>query len=206
MKSSTSSGRVSSADKAGAATTPRGADATRARILDAARLLFSQNSYEGVGVREIASLAQADPALVIRYFGSKEELFRAVVAMAFDTEDLLVGGIDALPKQATDMLMGTVDNEAWRASYDPLRLLLCSIGSPTAGPILGYYLDKDFLTPLSRALAGKHARERAALLGAQIIGFALMRVALSGSSTEPLQRTSLRKLLQESLATALKAI
>lgn len=124
---------------------------------------------------------------------------------AFDTEDLFTADVEALPKEATDMLPGAVDNEAWRSGYDPLRLLLCSIGSPTAGPILGRYLDKDFVSPLAKALRGRHKRERAFFLGAQVIGFALMRIALSGSDAEPLQNSSLRKLLQQSLEANLRA-
>src|SRR5687768_10823778 len=50
-------------------------DRTRAAILEAARTLFAERGYESTTVREIASAANADPALVIRYFGSKEELF-----------------------------------------------------------------------------------------------------------------------------------
>jgi AcrR family transcriptional regulator len=60
----------------------RDSDATQARILQAAKTLFSRNSYEGVGVREIASNADVDSALVIRYFGSKEGLFRTLIALA----------------------------------------------------------------------------------------------------------------------------
>lgn len=48
---------------------------TRRRILAAAGTLFSARGYEDVTIRDIAAAADADPALVIRYFGSKNELF-----------------------------------------------------------------------------------------------------------------------------------
>ena len=53
---------------------PRGrnAAATRQAILDSARWCFSRDGYDQVGVRDIAARAGADPALVNRYFGSKE--------------------------------------------------------------------------------------------------------------------------------------
>ena len=51
---------------------------TRRRILAAADDLFSARGYEDVTVRDIAAAADADPALVIRYFGSKNELFLLV--------------------------------------------------------------------------------------------------------------------------------
>jgi AcrR family transcriptional regulator len=175
----------------------RDADATRGRILEAAKVLFSHSSYEGVGVREIGARAQVDPALVIRYFGSKSGLFRAVAQEAFDSENVLAGGIDALPDRAARLLTGAIHAEAWRTGYDPLRLLLCSAGSATAGPILGEYLEKDFLEPLARALAGSRPRERAVMLGAHIVGFALMRIATGAQA--PLKRGRLRRLLEESL-------
>jgi AcrR family transcriptional regulator len=58
---------------------PRNAAATRAAILEAATGRFAAESYEQVGMRDIARDVGVDPALISRYFGSKEELFRAVL-------------------------------------------------------------------------------------------------------------------------------
>jgi hypothetical protein len=60
----------------------RKSDRTRAAILDAARRLFAEHGHDGTTVRDIAAAASIDPAMVIRYFGSKDELF--VRASAFD--------------------------------------------------------------------------------------------------------------------------
>ena len=60
----------------------RKSDRTRAAILDAAQKLFAQHGHDRTTVRDIAAKASIDPALVIRYFGSKDELF--VRAAAFD--------------------------------------------------------------------------------------------------------------------------
>ena len=55
-------------------------DRTRAHILEAARLLFAEHGYEGASIRDVAARASIDPAMVIRYFHSKDELFaRAAV-------------------------------------------------------------------------------------------------------------------------------
>jgi AcrR family transcriptional regulator len=150
-------------------------------------------------VREIAAQAQVDPAMVIRYFGSKEGLFRAVVGPAFDTNDLLADGIEVLPEPAPRMLTGTVDSAAWRTGYHPLRLLLCSIGRPTAGPILGEALDTDFVTPLASALKGKRVRERAAVMSAHILGSAMISVALVNRGERTLHRASLKETLISAL-------
>lgn len=52
---------------------------TRAEMLAAARRRFLMESYENVGLRDIARDVGVDVALVSRYFGSKEELFREVL-------------------------------------------------------------------------------------------------------------------------------
>ncbi|OTP67167.1 TetR/AcrR family transcriptional regulator [Caballeronia sordidicola] len=173
----------------------RDSEASRARILDAAKIRFSQNSYDGVGVREIAADANLDPAMVLRYFGSKENLFREIASQAFEVEALLADGIEALPERAASLLMGEVDDDAWRSGYDPLRLLLASIGSVTAGPILAEYLHRDFIAPLVKAIGGREARERGALVAAQIVGFALIRVAGDSSEGALPRRKSLKQLL-----------
>ena len=173
----------------------RDSEASRLRILEAAKIRFSQNSYDGVGVREIASDAKLDAAMVLRYFGSKESLFREIASQAFDVEALLADGIDALPERAANLLMGEVDEEAWRSGYDPLRLLLASIGSVTAGPILSAYLHRDFIAPLVKAIGGREARERGALLAAQIVGFAVIRIVEDSNENAVPRRKRLKQLL-----------
>ena len=180
-------------------TSKRDAEASRARILEAAKIRFSQNSYEGAGIREIAGDAGVDPALVMRYFGSKEGLFREIASSAFDADDILSGGISALPQQAAEMLMGTLDSAEWRRGYDPLRLLLASIGSPAAGPILSDYLDRDFVGPIAAAMDLKERDERAVILAAQILGFALVRIALAGRKGRRPRWAVLQRLLTKAL-------
>jgi AcrR family transcriptional regulator len=53
--------------------------ATRKAILSTARRLFLNNSFEGVGVREIAAEAGVATGTVIAAFGSKADLLNAIV-------------------------------------------------------------------------------------------------------------------------------
>ena len=55
------------------------AQATRERILDAAEALFAAEGYAGVTVRQIMRRAGADVALAYYHFGSKRDLFDAVL-------------------------------------------------------------------------------------------------------------------------------
>ena len=53
---------------------PRNAAATRTAILEAARERFAAESYDDVGMRDIARDVGVDAALISRYFGSKDDL------------------------------------------------------------------------------------------------------------------------------------
>lgn len=52
-------------------------DATRERILEAARELFREQGFERTTIRGVAAAAAINPSMVIRYYSSKEGLFAA---------------------------------------------------------------------------------------------------------------------------------
>jgi AcrR family transcriptional regulator len=56
----------------------------QARILDAARGVFSARGYESATTRNIAQRAQVSETLLFRYFNSKSALFDQVVFAPFD--------------------------------------------------------------------------------------------------------------------------
>jgi len=56
-----------------------GKDVTVARILDSAQELFAKRGPGAVSVRQVAAQAGVSHAIVHRYFGSKDDLIRAVL-------------------------------------------------------------------------------------------------------------------------------
>lgn len=62
---------------------PRDAEATKARILKAAKAEFAANGLGGARVDEIAAKADANKRMLYHYFGSKEGLFKAVLEEAY---------------------------------------------------------------------------------------------------------------------------
>ncbi|MEM8630371.1 MAG: TetR/AcrR family transcriptional regulator [Pseudomonadota bacterium] len=61
----------------------RDADATKSRILSAAKAEFARLGLGGARVDEIAEKAQANKRMIYHYFGNKEELFAAVLEDAY---------------------------------------------------------------------------------------------------------------------------
>ncbi|GGM62925.1 TetR/AcrR family transcriptional regulator [Microbacterium saperdae] len=71
--------RLPATQRAGRA---RNATATRQRLLDAARSRFARDGYGATTVRDIATDAGVNVALINRYFSSKEGLFEACITDA----------------------------------------------------------------------------------------------------------------------------
>lgn len=61
----------------------RDSEATQARILKAAKKEFAENGLGGARVDEISERAEANKRMIYHYFGSKEDLFTAVLENAY---------------------------------------------------------------------------------------------------------------------------
>ncbi|HUP97662.1 MAG TPA: TetR/AcrR family transcriptional regulator [Usitatibacter sp.] len=57
---------------------------TKTRILDAAELLFMEHGFEATSLRQLTTAAGVNLAAVNYHFGSKEELFQAVLTRRLD--------------------------------------------------------------------------------------------------------------------------
>ncbi len=58
---------------------PCGETQNRDKLIQAARTLFVERDYSQVTIRDVAALAGTDPGLIRYYFGSKENLFTAML-------------------------------------------------------------------------------------------------------------------------------
>ena len=174
----------------------RNAAATRQAILGSARRAFAREGYDNVGLREIAGDAGVDPALVSRYFGGKEQLFKE--AVQGEEQDLMVGvSRDGLAEHFADLLLddaqagcGTSDEKT-----DRLLILLRSASSPKASQILREAIDEDILQPVASVLGGGDAEVRASLCLALLMGVGILKSAMAFAPLCSEDRTSLRNRL-----------
>ncbi|NRQ37497.1 TetR family transcriptional regulator [Nonomuraea sp. NN258] len=151
---------------------PRGREATRQRLLDAARELFAEHSYEQVTVRMIAAAAGANIALVGRYFGSKAGLFGAVMEGEPSVRRVFDGDPAGLPRRLAEYA-------AERMFHDPesaiLRSLERSAGHPDVQALLRERLSNAIVGPLAARLDGPDAHARARMATAVFLGIGSMR-------------------------------
>ena len=81
-----------------------GREQTTAAILDAAEVLFAERGFTAVTVRDIAAEAGVSHALVHRYLGSKEQVYRATLSRRETTiRDAAPAGEDLL--EATRLML-----------------------------------------------------------------------------------------------------
>ena len=102
----------------------RDADRSRRAILDAAEELFAKRGFDGVSLGQIATAAGLSRGTPSYFFGSKEQLYRAVLEGAFEDRE----------EAARDACLPLV---AWARSDDG-----SSIEKPLATAVEGYL---DFL-------------------------------------------------------------
>lgn len=151
-------------------------DRTRASILEAARTLFAERGYESTTVRDIASTAGADPALVIRYFGSKEDLF--VRATEFE---LRLPDVSAMKAGSEGEMLVRHFFEIWDkgASATSMVILMRSaITNEAAADKMRELFQQQVLPAVARNGPRATAPMRAGLIATQLLGLALCRYVL----------------------------
>lgn len=155
---------------------PRNAEATRAAILAAARRRFARESYDNVGIRDIAADAGVDAALVPRYFGSKEELFAAILNRPEKVEgmaDFFGGSLDDIAERTADLVLAPADDDD---KIEDFIIMLRSISSATAADIVRRIIEDRCHAPLCDLLDGDRGSLRARILGSVTLGFVMNRM------------------------------
>jgi AcrR family transcriptional regulator len=174
----------------------RNATATRAAILDAARLAFARAGYEGAGVREIASGAGVTAMLVNRYFGSKEQLFAEAVAETMATPTVLTQEILQSPTPGEDIAAALVNvTKTGATPLEGFLIMLHSASSKRAAEISREQIEDHHQKSMTAALEGDLAPQRAALILSLIAGFQVMRQMIGLPALAEAEPDTLVKIL-----------
>ena len=145
---------------------------TKAAILSAARDRFAAVGFEAATIRAIAADAGIDPAMVMRYFGSKDRLFAA--AAEFDLRFPDFSDVDHNDLGATLVRHFL---ERWESDEALILLLKSSTTNHEAAERMRQIFAGQ-LTPMVARWDPVDAGTRAGLIATQILGFALVRFVL----------------------------
>ncbi|GHO81438.1 TetR family transcriptional regulator [Ktedonobacter sp. SOSP1-85] len=170
----------------------RDAGATRQAILEAARTLFAHDSYERVTIRDIASKAGIDPALVIRYFGSKEDLFLATLDKGDGCSGLPGGDGMSL---GHNLIHHYISHWSKQDASDPLLIMIRSASSNDSSDMLRKALNEQFLQPIAEQVGGPDGCLRAELALSQLIGIYIMRSLLHTEALSTIPDEQLIKIV-----------
>lgn len=186
----------------------RNAEATRAAILEAARRRFSRESYDNVGIRDIAADAGVDAALVPRYFGSKEDLFAEILNRPEKIEemaDFFGGSLEEIAERTADLVLAPADDDD---KIEDFIIMLRSISSATASGIVRRMIEDRCHTPLCALLDGDtaQARLRARILGSVTIGFMMNRMIWGELAETDAEKALVRRRIVELVELALKEL
>lgn len=153
-----------------------GPPATREAILAAAREAFIGSGYRGATIRGIASEAEVDPALVMHFFGTKEDLFAQAMHLPFEPADVLGNALAADPDAAglavARFFIHTYESDSQR------RVLIGLVKSAVTEKAAGSMLRESVLRPVEAILANAGQDRpglRASLVASQLIGLAIAR-------------------------------
>ena len=155
----------------------RSAD-TKDRILQAARRLFCDEGFERTTIRAVASEANIDPSMVMRYFESKDGLFDAVSACSVD---LRLPDITAMPRDEVGERLVRHFLTRWAdVRDDGVLVLLRTASSNEAARENMLQVFRDQVLPMvARIVADpREAAVRAEMMGSQLLGLAFCRFVL----------------------------
>jgi AcrR family transcriptional regulator len=150
--------------------------AAREAILAAARARFTEQGYDRTTIRQVASDADIDPSMVMRYYGNKDGLFAAAVDV-----DLRLPDLAALPRDEVARTLATHFVTMWGTDQGgPLSILLRSaVTHDEAAERLRAVFSDQVVTMVRRLLGeGPDTDVRAGLLSTQLLGIALTRYVL----------------------------
>lgn len=156
---------------------PPGSSDTRARIVRAARDLFAERGFDGTTIRDIAARASVDPALVHHYHGTKEQLFVAAMEFPIDVAAIFpaiaAGPREQIGHRIVVSFVGLWDRPEVRPTL--LGVARSATADSVAAAMFRRVLADGPLQAIASVVGTPDAALRAALVGSQLIGLAMVR-------------------------------
>ena len=185
---------------------PGGSD-TREAILAAARARFAASGYDRTRIRDVASDARVDAALVHYYFATKDGLFVAAMQLPFTPAEvigpLVAEGVDGLGERMVRRLLGV-----WDANQAALLTLVQGATAHTGAAVaVREFISREIIGRVEGAVTADRAALRANLVASQIMGLLAARyiarveplASLPAEEVVPLVAPTLQRYLDGAL-------
>jgi AcrR family transcriptional regulator len=154
---------------------------TREAILKASREAFAERGYDAASIRQIATGAGVDPALVHHYFGTKEQLFLEAVGAPMDPRELLpqvlAGGVDTVGERLVRIFLDVWDSPRGTVA---VALLRSAVTNEWTARLMREFLVTQILRRAIKELDLDltDGALRANLVASQMLGLAVARYVL----------------------------
>lgn len=160
----------------------RNPEASRVAILEAAREVFTERGYARATIREIARRAGVTHGLVMRHFGTKEQLLIEALPGPRVASGVVAGDLSTLPDRIAAVFVEETESAG---SEHALVALIRSTASGDAVAMPLYAAMEREITAAFREALGQGTEAYADLLGSLLIGVTFARhVARTGALAE----------------------
>jgi len=161
----------------------RDPEASRAAILEAAREVFNERGYARATIREIARRAGVTHGLVMRHFGTKEQLFVQALPGPRVAAEVAPGDLDTLPERIAAAFVAETEPVGGQTPFVVALIRSAASGEDAAMPL--YAAAEHEVTAAFRQVLGPGTEVYANLLTSLVIGVTFARhVARTGALAE----------------------
>ncbi|MFD0887897.1 TetR/AcrR family transcriptional regulator, partial [Streptosporangium algeriense] len=153
----------------------------RNAILRAARRAFTLRPYAEVTLRGIATDAGVSASLIVKHFGSKEQLFNTVADFGPDADELFTAPLGSLGRH----MVLTLVRSRRELQRDPLLRVVFSLGNTDERSLLRDRFHEQVTARLTTLLTGPDNALRAELVAGQLLGLgATLALHPSGAAAQ----------------------
>jgi AcrR family transcriptional regulator len=151
----------------------RTSEQTKAAILAAARERFGKSGFQAATIRAIAADAGVDPAMVMRYYGSKDKLFAAAAEFDLRFPDYATTDPTQVGRSLVRHFL-----ERWEGDEALVILLRSSATNGEAAQRMQQIFGTQLRPLVATLVPAEESAVRAGLIATQILGMALCRFVL----------------------------
>lgn len=173
-----------------------GAADTREQILAAARTAFGEVGYDGATIRQIASTAGVDPALVHHYFGPKADLYTAAIDLPISPREVahaVAGGeIEEAGERITRLFLSIWERPEAREPL--LAMIRGALGGSSEGvKAFRQFIEHELVARVAPLIDSPDRELRMTAAAAHLVGVAIARYVIG---VEPIASASPEELVE----------